>query len=120
MPEGAWEILALRKKELEGLAEEWAKALRLGDWDIEVRFGTADEMFDSDGLCYAYSDIKEAEILIRRGKASSKFADTETVLVHELLHCHFEPIRDDTTEPTLEAAIDALSKAFVRMKHNGQ
>lgn len=105
----------MTNRELRALLEWWQPALRLADWDIEVKAKSRTELDGDDGLCYAYPEIKEAEIHVTRGKPSSEFADHETILVHELLHCHLEPLRNDRTEAAVERIVEDLAKAIVRL-----
>lgn len=112
----------MNTKRLQEMLAFWQPILRLQDWDIEVRAVSRKSIDGDDGECYAYPDIKEAEIKIVSGRPSSKFADHETILVHELTHCHLEPIRTDENNAKVETATEAISKAFVGMvrKMNGK
>lgn len=101
---------------LRELLDYWQAALRLSDWDIEVYAAPRASMDGDDGECEAYPEIKEAVIRVVRGKPSSEFADHETILVHELLHCHMEPLRTDENNASVELVVEDLSKAFVRMR----
>lgn len=104
------------KRRLEDLLAFWQPALRLADWDIEVKAATRKAMGGDDGENYAYPELREAEIRVVNGATSSRFADHETVLVHELVHCHLETIRTDENNAALETAIEAISKAIVALK----
>lgn len=101
--------------ELRELLEFWQPVLRLSDWDIEVHARPRAKMDGDDGECEAYPDLKEAVIGVVRGKPSSRCADHETILVHELLHCHLERLRNEQTEAEVERVVEDLSKAFVRL-----
>lgn len=102
-------------RELRALLEWWQPALRLADWDIEVKAVPRSRLGGDDGHCYAYPDLKEAEILVVSGRPSSKFADHETILVHELMHCHAEPLRTARTEDKVERLVEDVSKCIVRI-----
>lgn len=102
-------------RQLRALLEWWQPALRLADWDIEVKAVPRSKLDGDDGHCYAYPDVKEAEIFIASDRPSSRFADHETVLVHELMHCHAESLRNDETEHLVERLVEDTSKAFVRI-----
>lgn len=105
----------MTNRELRALLEWWQPALRLADWDIEVKAVPKSKLAGDDGECSAYPDIKEAEILVTRGEPSSQFADHETILVHELLHCHLSPLQTPKTEATVERIVEDLAKAIVRL-----
>lgn len=109
----------MRKRDLERLLAEWAPVLRLADWDIELKVASPSSMQDADGKAWIYPSIREGEIWITKGRMSSRFADAETVLVHELLHFHFEELRTDENEKHLEIALELLSKALVKLKRDG-
>lgn len=103
------------KRELQKLLTRWQAALRLSDWDIELKVLPRGRIHGNDGECYAYPDLREAEIRIVSGATSSKFADHETVLVHELLHCHMDRAQTDENEEAIEAAVEVLSKCIVAL-----
>lgn len=105
----------MNTRELLDLLAYWQPALRLADWDIEVKAKSRKALGGDDGECEAYPDIKEAVIGVVRSKPSSQFADHETILVHELVHCHLERLRTSSNEADVERAVEDLSKAFVRI-----
>lgn len=109
----------MTNRELRDLLAYWQPALRLADWDIEVKAVPSARLDGDDGECCAYPDIKEAEILITRSRPSSQFADHETILVHELLHCHLSPLQTSKTEAAVERIVEDLAKAIVRLARGG-
>lgn len=106
----------LSQRRLDELLDFWQGALRLADWDIEAKTATRRALNGDDGECSAYPTLREAEIRVVSCAPSSKFADHETILVHELYHCHFEPFRTDKNEQEIERTIEALSKATVALR----
>ena len=105
-------------RELRELLAFWQPALRLADWDIEVHARTRKSLNGDDGEAAIYPEIKEAEIGVVSTKPSSAYADHETILVHELLHCYFERLRNDSTDGEVERIVEDLSKAIVRIQRN--
>ena len=105
----------LTKRQLDAWLAYWQPVLRLADWDIEVRSKSRKALGGDDGECSAYPDLFEAEIGVVSGPPSSRFADHETILVHELIHCHMDPLLTPETEKAVEFIVEKLSKAFVAL-----
>lgn len=96
------------------LLQKWQPILRLSDWDIEVSTRPRKRMLHrADGTNSVYTGLKESEINIVESKPSS--TDHETVVVHELMHCHTDPIATEENEKEVESLIEDVSKAFVRL-----
>ncbi len=94
----------VRDSTLQKKCKRWAKALRLGDWDIMCRYATKSETtqeYDSkDVICFDDSTIgrlhecsipeKIALILIRRNyfdhDAYGVSWNIDTLIIHELIH----------------------------------
>lgn len=108
----------MNRRELAEVVAFWQPALRLADWDIEALPVARKAMDGDDGECEAYPDLKEATIRVVRGKPSSTLVNHEIIAIHELLHCHFEPIRTEENEQRVEAIIEALSRAFYNLRRS--
>lgn len=106
----------LAQRQLEEWLTFWKPALRLADWDIEVKSCSRKKLEGDDGECYAYPELQEAEIRVVSGKPSSALTDHETILVHELIHCHLERLRTETNAEAIELVVEVLSKAFIGLR----
>jgi hypothetical protein len=94
----------LTLKQLRSYLAKWQPRVRLEDWTITIRWATAKEceedLKELIGLCYAYDEIKTAEILIRHPKHMEDeedlgHRDIEITTLHELLHLHMRPFRTE-------------------------
>lgn len=109
----------LSPETLAGLVAIWQQRLRLQDWDLDVNYVRGYDM--SDRLSYGEIDVfqekKFAKIdLLTAGDAfpgGYHGYDLERTLVHELLHIHLAPLRDDSKMVFEEQAIHAISVALV-------
>lgn len=106
----------LTKRQLEEWLEFWQPAMRLADWDIEVKACSRKSLEGDDGECYPYPELQEAEIRVVSGKPSSALTDHEAILVHELLHCHVDRLRTDTNGELVEYVVEVLGKAFIGLR----
>lgn len=94
--------------ELRACTREWKERLGLSDWCIRVRFALTNEFGDASaaGECTTDWVGKSAIIQILRRECMPEGAiqrqPHEQVLIHELLHCKFMGIGEES--PTVEAA----------------
>lgn len=115
---------AFTQEEIEDLAREWQRELKIQDWTIEVEIVRGKRLADDDGGIEFEQKRREAYIMIRDPRDVHKDRirpyDMEVVLVHELLHCSlavFTAAQLDSHEDiTQEVTIHAVSQALVRMK----
>lgn len=111
---------------LEALVEKWQRILRLRDWRISVRWAESEEMENNSGSCRVHNDGKMATIKVLAPSAYNPTSDmykldppdTEQIVVHEMLHIHFDMLmnHDDPSdhEQTMqEQAIEFISQALV-------
>lgn len=104
----------------------WQRMLYLQDWTIELRIVRQWEMTDSQTLaqCENHLQRKDAIIYVLHphdlGGLSSRFlngeeCDYDISLVHELLHLHFAPFRNENDATAHEQAINAISRGMVKV-----
>lgn len=99
------------------ICRKWQRRLRLQDWDIKIIFVRQFEMRpDVLGCCEPVIEKKVALIKIvdpidyptdcRWG------LDVENTIIHELLHCHFEPVSKDGGV-FVEQAIESITSGLL-------
>ena len=100
----------------------WQDILRLRDWDIDaaiVRGGGLNLAPDKQGRCRPSLENKSATLAIidpiDYDPDLSFPLNQEKVLVHELIHLHFEPFWDENKKIEMEQAIVCISDALVRL-----
>ena len=119
----------MNEPELQELCRKWQTILRLQDWDVEAVFVRQSELEDADARIFPTLARKEAKIKIldpidfhgERLKDSGTPTNIEMLLVHELLHLHFEPFWDNEEqkhELEMEQAIHSLAKSLVFLKNS--
>lgn len=108
--------------QLQELCTIWQKRLRLQDWVIRIVLVPAREITGT-GRCSYEIDSKSALVQILRPEDYSGDRDLwpydmEEVLVHELLHLHWAPLktREGSPEETAEEqAVASLAGALTRL-----
>lgn len=108
---------------------KWQERLRLQDWTVDVRVKRKHDMTLSDALasCEWYMERKDAIIEVvdpidldsYKGFLNGEEGDYDVSIVHELLHLHFAPFtpREESHQTVaIEQAINAISKALVRLE----
>jgi len=99
----------------------WQKRLRLNDWQMSAEFSCPRDMNGCRGDIATWGELAEAHIRITRQDSNSNFDtgrpfDHEQILVHELIHGHFEgiaPSREDSVRYMLwERGIEQMAKAI--------
>lgn len=113
-------------RELNKQLEYWQKLLYLQDWTVEIRVSRPWEMSDPQALaeCEWYLQRKDAIIrvlppsdlsCVESHFLSGEAQDYDISIVHELLHLHFAPFHAKDDETAHEQAINALSRAYVKL-----
>ena len=97
----------------------WQEALNLREWKIVVKFGTAKEMEDAQGIrCQGlnYISVEELESHIFLDRKVIE-QDVESTLVHELLHLVFDGHKNQTMryDPMQERALNRTAGALMRL-----
>ena len=121
----------LTEDELRAHLVFWQRHLRLQDWDIKVVIVRASGMTSkwNSGEMGTSECNKECKIEImhpedfQKDNLMQNLLDMEYVLVHELVHIHFEAFKtkEDTGERMAEEqAVNALSKALVGLRRSGK
>lgn len=116
-----------KNKELKKLLPAYIKALRLGDWEINLSLVSPTEMKtiansenDVLGYCIWNSHDRVAEVFVLKYKHHKKLVDNlvysnrptqEETLVHELLHIVLHDYEVDTIR--LEQVINTLASQVV-------
>lgn len=104
----------------------WQKLLYLQDWNIDVRVSRQWEMSDNSTVAQIEWFLHRKDAILRvvhptdLGGLSPHFINNEEndydiSLVHELLHLHFAPLHTKDKEIPEEQAINAISRAFVKL-----
>ncbi len=133
MPKPKWK-LPETNQQLNALAKEWVKRLRLNDWLVKARFAVSEaDKKHLGGTAYASTKVssscKEALTLVNKLESIDADAlgcrDLEVTMVHELLHLHAESFdhffnNAKTKRPSehyaLEAMIELTALALVEAK----
>ncbi len=112
--------------ELKVLCDEWKVILGLENWDIRVDICKQyDIPPDSTGTCNAVSAMRTATIKLLDPidwNCGPFEYNMEIVLVHELLHCSFDIIKQSLKESTarivFEQNIELLANSLVGLKRD--
>jgi hypothetical protein len=113
--------ILLTQEELESRCTYWQKVLRLQDWDVHVRIARQCDFNNEEaiGECRATLTKKTALIYVLDPvdfhPASEWPQDMEEILVHELLHLHFDPFWSWKHRTTQEQAIQCIATGLVRV-----
>lgn len=112
-------------RKLQKLCEKWQKRLGLADWDVRARWvglKKMDGMYNDGHIQISKSRRRARIILVRpaeRSKSWVRREDTvELLIVHELLHIHFEAFDTADGSPERlaeEQAVDAIASALVAL-----
>jgi hypothetical protein len=112
--------------EIRKQAAYWQKLLYLQDWNIDLRVSRQWEMSDHTTVAQIEWFLHRKDAILRvvhptdlPGLAhhfiNDEEADYDISIVHELLHLHFAPLHTKDTEIPEEQAINAISRAFVKL-----
>jgi hypothetical protein len=115
--------------DLATLTALWQRRLELQDWQVTcqgfARVTAIEDRYHASTIRYV---IKTREAIISLRDPIDRPADIwtpddyEVFIVHELLHLHFAPLNIDDDAPedvAQEQAINALARALVRLKREG-
>ena len=113
----------MTQTDLEKLLAKWQRILRLQDWNIQVRFVRGYEIDDKQAQMHHNSNHKIGVVKLRAPQdwpPGDWLEDSESDLVHELLHLHMSPFdetKSDTQEAVcLEQAINSIAEALVKLE----
>lgn len=92
---------------------EYMVRMDLTEWKIFLRWGTKEEMKDSQGQCTWSPEYTSAEIFLRRDQPDVEIPHT---LVHELVHLALQGHRphDGRYSVMYERGINRLASAILR------
>jgi hypothetical protein len=118
---------AMTEKELNRLVVKWQKRLRLMDWNIQAKFDTDGILEDLEawGACNPQGFLREAVMIFRHPheakQIQAKF-DIEVIVVHEILHIFFAPIRhrDHAGLTAEEQMVHTLAIMLVSLERQGK
>lgn len=124
----------ISQEQLDECLKEWQHRLSLNDWLIKASLIDSDKEFANPsegkhGECHCQPDSNRAMILIKKhdDKTTEEWIEKqpdEIVLVHELLHCKIDLIKNDNT---MEGAyyglmqhklLEEIAKALIMAKYN--
>jgi len=119
------EEFVVSDEELQKLCAEWRDRLRLNSWDIASGVYRASEFVNENCIGENTFDLETGRSVIKvldnvdYPRDSWFPQDMEVILVHELLHLHFDPFAPE--EGTLrhqfmERTIERLANTFVNLK----
>ncbi len=112
-------------KELQTILDKWQPRVGLADWRIEIRWARPGEVSDAFGESKWFPHdqtgmikiVQEQEALEDCDETARWSCNREAVIVHELLHCHFQVLAAaaQATFPhsLLESRIEWLTRAIL-------
>ena len=123
----------MNNNQLQEWCEYWQELLGLSDWKIKAQFVHSHDMQkESDGSAHD-GEIsvnwakREADINVLDEDCYPSGAtfeqDVHYILVHELIHCYFDPFypkKEGLMMEVQEQAIDGLALAFVELHRMGE
>jgi hypothetical protein len=112
----------LTQAQVDRWVTKWKPILKLADWDIRAIIKPRHDMGE-EGRVLVTSPRKIAFIRVREIDAAPDefgyLTDAEHSVVHELIHCHLDPIspndRNSLEALIEEQAIDALASALIAL-----
>lgn len=120
-------VKRVTRTELNRVTNYWQSVLRLKDWEVAVEM-VPPSRIQNQGFGVSYIDLLSrrttihlAEYSGHSGSPAHDYSWQET-LVHELLHCHFEPFMCDEGQDgnlAQEQALNMLASAFLSL-HAGR
>jgi hypothetical protein len=82
------------QNDLEAMCREWQERLKLRDWRVRIRYSEKFELDGHQGRCITQRSLKTALIRINpfceRGDPDDPWGPLEEIIIHELLHLHFD------------------------------
>ncbi len=119
----------MTRKEMTSIMKFWVKQLDLKQWDINIRYATAEELLDkdnpvsrNDATCAFSTEYAKATIIIRPLKyrdCDPEEVNIEEDIIHELLHLVLEGhVAQCAEDPMFERGINIVTSALYRMKYD--
>jgi len=126
-------MITLSEEKLRELCAGWQEALRLKDWEVELRQVRVAELGTNTGFGECRSNPRKRQAVIRVlhpddflevkpywAPTEDTTFEQERVVVHELLHLLFSPFdqtigRETVGEIVLEQAINSLDTPLVEL-----
>lgn len=115
--------------DLDALVNKWQALLRLRDWNVQAKYVHRADMVNVDALgeCDPDSHAKHAAIRIlypdeQPDELAYMGGEPERVLIHELIHLHFDPFwprKHNADVRAYEQAINMLSDALYGLSQAG-
>lgn len=108
--------------QLQKLAIEWQRLLRVQDWDVTVRFARPTDMQQPGlyGQCQAMAVNKEARILICDPRQVPDPLDPEYVLIHEMSHLLLDPLATQKNILYVEQALHGFGHGLFALRKGGK
>lgn len=115
------------QEELIQACKLWQKRLRLQDWKVDVKLVHTKDIDGNTGICEPTRARKYAQIKIATAESTTDSLDDYDmllILVHELLHLHFDEVdpavMDDKGELTadymkFDSGIELIAEALVKL-----
>jgi len=118
---------AFSQNEIDELARQWQRELKIMDWQIGVRIVRGKRLGGDDGGVNFEEKRREAFIMLLdpRDVAKDRMTpyDMEVTLVHELLHCALAcftgKVLGGHEDITQEQQIHTMSQTLVRLRRAG-
>ena len=116
------------KKQAKKFCKKWQKKLKLQDWECRTSLLHPNDLSNKGawGEIFKYDKWKVANISISNPKlVSDQNFDLELVIVHELLHIHFDEVLNKTKEEQsssenreLERSIISITDSLIKLDRN--
>jgi hypothetical protein len=115
-------VKRVTRQDLAVVVAYWQDVLRLRDWEIDAAF--VSPLVLGDALGQSQIDLLSRRASIRLAETADVVQlhgvgyDWQETLIHEMLHCHFEPFCADEDAPEYvaqEQALNMLASAFWRL-----
>lgn len=116
----------MNEQELQDALAYWQKALRLQDWHVTVKYdklASFDTLSTMGAIKHYYPQMGAAIRLVPPDQISSDGFGCEApecLIIHELLHLHFQPFMESEEGPRKDAqekAINMISQALYKLKY---
>lgn len=112
----------LTQKQLQKRLKYWQKVLRLQDWKLDVSISTIKEMDGFAADIRRIEAIKQAKIRVMGPNETQADhwvpLDMELLLVHELVHLHYETTHDKKRHEVvrIEQGVESISEALIALE----
>lgn len=111
----------MTQKQLEKKVRYWQKILKLDHWDIHAEFVNALELNGSGADINVQAEYLKANVRVLKPEFYNTGSNRpteerfETNIIHELLHCHTDPLTKGSSKHHLdheERCVTTLAKAI--------